>query len=71
MAAISAVSEYTSSLASSFRRLSQAPMSWARRRTERVRLRVLVRAASPSPFNLLIPTAILATPLANSPESVG
>jgi hypothetical protein len=71
MAAISAVMAFTSSLASSLRLRSQAPMSWARRRTERVRLRLVVLAARPMALSLATPAAILATPLASRPLSVG
>ena len=71
MAAISAVIRRTSALASSLRRRSQAPMECARRRTERVRSRALVRDARPAALIALVSLASLATPFASRPESVG
>jgi len=62
---------FTSSLASSFRRRSQAAMAWARRRTERVRSRVVVLAARPAALMAALSDTSLATPLASKPLSVG
>ncbi len=46
-------------------------MDRARARIIRVRSREVVLEANPAPFNFSMPLAILATPLANRPESVG
>ena len=48
-----------------------ARMARARARIIRVRSRVVVLEARPAPFNFSMPLAILATPLAKRPESVG
>ena len=71
MAAISPLILRTSALASSLRRRSHAPMSWARRRTDRVRSRNFVRDASPAALIAAVNAASCATPLASRPESVG
>jgi len=71
MPAISPVMAFTSSLASSLRRRSQAAMAWARRRTDRVRSRVVVRAARPAALMAALRATSLATPLASKLESVG
>jgi hypothetical protein len=71
MATISALIACTSALASSPRRRSHAPMSWARRRIERVRSRKVVRDARPVAWIAAASLASFATPLASSPESVG
>jgi hypothetical protein len=69
--AISALIFLTSSLASPLRRRRLAPMSRDLERIIFVRSRVEVRLANPAPWSFLIPLAILATPLAKRPESVG
>jgi hypothetical protein len=71
ISAISALIALTSSLAASVRRRSQAPMSWARRRIERPRSRILVRAASPSPCKTATNATMRTTPRAIRLLSVG
>ena len=72
MRTISALMAMTSSFASPLRRRRLAPMERARARIIRVRSRDLVRVdASPAPLSFSMRLAILATPLANRPESVG
>ena len=46
-------------------------MAWARRRTERVRSRVVVLAARPAALMAALSDTSLATPLASKPLSVG
>ena len=71
MRARSALINATSSLASPLRRRRLAPMSRERLCTWRVRSRATVRGARPDALIAFTARAILATPLASRPESVG